>query len=168
MIDILKNFSEHDIQIHEKDHHFSADKSFDYDQITDEIFIGTNMCCLVGYAEELIKKGVFADISLEKNRIDNPVGVDFFLWLPVEDREAPTQRQLELGVETIDFFVRNKIKLYVHCKNGHGRAPTLVAAYLMHKGKNLTEAEAFIKSKRPSIHFEDVQRAALKNFNNKK
>lgn len=168
MTDTLKNFSEHDIQIHETQHHFSALKSFDYDQITDEIFIGTNMCCIVGYARELIEKGVLADISLEKDRIDNPIGVDFFLWLPVEDRKAPAQRQLELGVQAIDFFVENKIKLYAHCKNGHGRAPTLVAAYLVYKGKNPTEAEAFIKSKRPSIHLEDAQRAALKNFANQK
>lgn len=164
MIDTEKNFSEHDIQIHETQHHFSAEKSFDYDQITDEIFIGTNMCCIVGYARELVERDVLADISLEKERIDNPIGIDFFLWLPVEDRKAPTQRQLELGVLTIDFFVKNKMKLYVHCKNGHGRAPTLVVAYLVSQGKNPTEAEAFIKSKRPSMHLADAQRAAIENF----
>ena len=57
--------------------------------------------------------------------------------------------------------------VYVHCKNGHGRAPTLVAAYLTRKGKPPAEAEAFIKSKRPSIHLEEAQRAALRYFSAK-
>ena len=55
-------------------------------------------------------------------------------------------------------------KVYVHCKNGHGRAPTLVASYLIRKGKNAEEAEAFIKSKRPSVHLDDIQREALQEF----
>ncbi|MBI2670176.1 MAG: dual specificity protein phosphatase family protein [Candidatus Yanofskybacteria bacterium] len=162
--DLEKQLSEHDIQTHERDHHFSADKSFDYDQITDEIFIGTNMCCIVGYARELIQKNVLGDISLEKNRIDNPIGIDYFLWLPVEDHQAPTPNQLELGVEVMDFFVKNKMKFYIHCKNGHGRAPTLVAAYFMKQGKSANEALNLIKSKRPSIHLEDIQKKALEKF----
>lgn len=167
MTDTEKKFSGHDIQIHESQHHFSAEKSFDYDQITDEIFVGTNMCCIVGYARELVEKGVLADISLEKDRVDNPIGIDFFLWLPVEDHKAPTQRQLELGVLTIEFFVKNKIKLYVHCKNGHGRAPTMVAAYLIKQGKTPDQALEIIKSKRPAIHLEDIQIKALRDWADK-
>jgi protein-tyrosine phosphatase len=55
-------------------------------------------------------------------------------------------------------------KVYVHCKNGHGRAPTLVAAYLVRKGQSPRDAEAFIKSRRPTIHLEDAQRKALEDF----
>lgn len=44
----------------------------------------------------------------------------------------------------------------------------LVAAYLVRKGKSPEKAEAFIKTKRPSIHLEGVQRAALQNFAHKK
>ena len=56
-------------------------------------------------------------------------------------------------------------KIYVHCKNGHGRAPTLVAAYLIKtKGMTTDEAVAFIKERRPSIHPEDSQKKALDTY----
>jgi len=59
-----------------------------------------------------------------------------------------------------------KKKVYVHCQNGHGRAPTLVAAYLIRQGKTPMEAIEFIKSKRPTIHLEEVQISALETFFN--
>lgn len=158
-----KNFSQHDLGIHSK-HHFNASKSFDYDQITDEIFVGTNMCCIVGYARELLEKNVLADISLEKERIDNPIGIDYFIWLPTANETAPTIKQMELGVKAIDFFVKNKIKLYAHCQNGHGRAPALVAAYLLTQGMKVSEAIELLKKKRPAIHLTEAQIQALENF----
>lgn len=166
MNDIEKTFSQHDLDIHGT-HHFSALKTFDYDQITEEIFVGTNMCCIVGYARELLEKNVLADISLEKERIDNPIGIDYFLWLPTANETAPTPKQTELGVKVIDFFVKNKIKLYAHCQNGHGRAPTLVAAYLLTQGMKVSEAIELLKKKRPAVHPNEVQMKALEDFQNK-
>lgn len=139
-------------------------KGFDYDQISDEIFIGTNMCCQFGFHRELLSKGVRADISLEKEKIDAPVGVDYFLWLPTNDGEAPTQDALLLGVQTLDFFSKKKIKTYIHCKNGHGRAPTLYLAYLIYKGADIQSAIASLESRRPSIHLNEIQTQALKKF----
>ena len=52
----------------------------------------------------------------------------------------------------------------MHCKYGHGRAPTLVAGYFIKKGKTTEEATDFIKAKRPSVHFEDIQKEALLKF----
>jgi protein-tyrosine phosphatase len=139
----------------------------DFNYITDGIYIGTNQCCQTHFAENLIEDGVSADISLEEERIDAPFGVDFYVWIPVKDHSAPTPDQLEFGVLALEKFVMMGKKVYVHCKNGHGRAPTLVAAYLIKKGKTPEEAEAFIKIKRPPIHLEDVQREALRNFSKK-
>ena len=140
-------------------------KEIDYSYITDGIYIGTNQCCQTHFEEKLLKEGITADISLEEERVDAPFGVKFYLWLPVKDQTSPNADQLELGVSTLEKLVAMKKKIYVHCKNGHGRAPTLVAAYLIRKGKNPEEAEAFIKSKRATIHLQDVQRAALRDFN---
>lgn len=162
--DIKSQLSQEDIKLHEENHHFSGEKSFDYSQITDNIFLGTNMCCIVGYADELVKKDVVADISLEKERIDNPIGVDYFLWLPTLDTYPPTQSQLGLGVEAITYLTDNNIKLYVHCKNGHGRAPTLVVAYFVSKGSGVEEAVKTIKEKRYSIHPTQRQIDALEEF----
>lgn len=153
-----------DKKVHKAKHSFGVDKSFDYDQITDYIYLGTNMCCQVGYSEELKDKDVKADVSLEDERIDNPYGVDYFLWLPTRDHYPPSKSQMALGVQTLNLFVENKMKVYVHCKNGHGRAPTLIAAYFVSQGMNTDEAYAFIKSKRPSIHPCDQQVEAVKKL----
>ena len=141
-------------------------KGFDYDQINDEVFIGTNMCCQAGFDRELLSKDVRADISLEKDKIDAPIGVDYFLWLPTENNQAPTQDKLTLGVKTLEFLIDRKIKVYIHCKNGHGRAPTLFAAYLIKRGMSVEDAVKYLKSKRPAIHLNEVQAAALEKFKN--
>jgi protein-tyrosine phosphatase len=118
------------------------------------------------FDEILLKKeGVTADISLEQDRIDQPFGVDFYLWLPVQDHQAPIMDQLEVGVAMIEKLVSLKRKVYIHCKNGHGRAPTLVAAYLIKNlGKSLEGAERFLKEKRVGVHLSADQATALKNY----
>ncbi|MEX1997538.1 MAG: dual specificity protein phosphatase family protein [Candidatus Andersenbacteria bacterium] len=138
-------------------------KPLDYNYITDGIYVGTNFCCQV-HNTPLIQEGIEADISLESDRVDAPFGVQFYSWLPVEDHTAPTREQLQVGVNMLETLVRLDKKVYVHCKNGHGRAPTLVAAYLIKQGKTLEEAVEFLKSKRTSIHLQDVQHVMLRKF----
>lgn len=64
----------------------------------------------------------------------------------------------------MEILVKMKKKVYAHCQNGHGRAPTLAAAYLIKNGKRVDEAIKIIKSKRPAIHLEVGQKAALAEF----
>lgn len=137
---------------------------FDYDQISTDVFIGTNMCCQYGFAKELLVKNVRADISLEELKIDAPRGVDYFVWLPTVDGQPPAPDKLAFGVQALEFFAERKIKVFIHCKNGHGRAPTLFAAYLMKKGMTMDEALASLKEKRPVIHLTEAQKAALRTF----
>ncbi len=139
-------------------------KKLEYNSITDGIFIGTNQCCRTHFDAQLKNEGITADISLEEDRLDAPFGVDFYVWIPIKNHTAPKRHQLEFGVSILEKFVAMGKKVYVHCKNGHGRAPMLVAAYFVAKGKSPAEAEAVIKSKRPTTHLEDVQRQALKDF----
>lgn len=136
----------------------------DYNEIVKGIYVGTNQCCQVHFDERLIERGIEADISLEQERLDAPFGVKFYFWLPVKDHHAPTQDQLKVGVTMLEALVRLGKQVYVHCKNGHGRAPTLVAAYLIKRGKTFAEAEKLIKMKRPEVHIEPSQREALKRF----
>ncbi len=144
--------------------HLVRQKGFDYDQISDEVFIGTNMCCQFGFNRELLTKNVRADISLEEVRVDAPMGVDYFLWLPTKDHGALTIDKLTLGVQTLDFLISKKIKVYIHCKNGHGRAPTLFIAYLVKKGMEVSQALKYLQSKRPSVHLNPKQLEALNLF----
>ena len=105
-----------------------------------------------------------ADISLELERLDAPWGVRYFLWLPTPDGNPPHADQGWLGVRALADLERRGLKAYVHCKNGHGRAPTLVAAYLIHRGFTVAEAVAKITQRRPEIHLSASQREALEQF----
>lgn len=136
----------------------------EYNYITDGIYIGTNQCCQTHFDEKLKNEGIEANISLEKERVDTPFGVQFYIWIPVENHTAPTKEQLGFCVAILEKFVAMKKKIYIHCQNGHGRAPTMVAAYLIKKGKSVDEAINFIKSKRPTIHLEKIQKEALMEF----
>ena len=137
---------------------------FDYNKITDEIYLGTNYCCKVHFDSELLKMGVVADISLEAENVDNPYGIKYFLWLPTIDHTAPTMNALVIGCQMIYFLVSRKIKVYIHCKNGHGRAPTLVAAYYISTGMSVKKAIREIAKERHEIHIEPVQKAMLERF----
>lgn len=136
----------------------------EFSEITDFIHVGTNACCQSHFDERLIKIGIKADISLESERLDAPWGIKYFLWLPTVDHTAPSIEALALGVQMIHFCVTNKIKLFIHCKNGHGRAPTLLAAYFISQGRAVDQAIADIRKKRREIHIEPVQEARLRQF----
>lgn len=140
--------------------------TLDYNYIDDGIYIGTNQCCQTHFNEKLKnEEGIEVDISLEKESIDSPFGVDFYLWMPVKDHTPPSPEQFEIGVSSIEKFISLNKKIYIHCKNGHGRAPTMVAAYFIkNKKMNPTEAIEFIRSKRPTMHMQDAQRDALEAY----
>ncbi|MCR4279000.1 MAG: hypothetical protein NUV81_03825, partial [bacterium] len=63
----------------------------EYSKITPSLLVGTNACCTVHYKLALIDNGILNDISLEGEAIDQPFGVETFLWLPTEDHSAPEQ-----------------------------------------------------------------------------
>ena len=90
--------------------------------------------------------------------------MDYFLWLPTRDNEAPILDKLILGVQTLDFLITRKIKVYIHCKMGHGRASTLFIAYLVNKGMGIEEGIKYLKSKRPAIHLSVAQIEGLKIY----
>lgn len=142
---------------------------FDYSQITDNIFIGSDLCkgneCPI-HGPEFERLQILAEINLsaEKKEIP-PDGIDIYAWIPTADKHAPTQEQLDFGTAIINEAVRNNKKIYIHCKNGHGRAPTMVIAYLIrYQGKTINEAFTMVLNKRMEVHLELVQREALEKF----
>ena len=137
----------------------------EYSQITEQIYIGTNLCCTTSpHVEVLRKEGINAEIDLEEERQEPPPMMDVYLWLPVTDHAAPKQDQLDAGVGLLESLVTSGRKVYVHCKLGHGRSPTLVAAYFIFHGVGVDAAIEKIKDKRPEIHLEDVQMECLISY----
>ena len=144
--------------------HSPLASELDFNYITDGIYIGTNQCCQTHFDEKLQKEGIEVDFSLEENRVDAPFGVKFYIWIPIKNHEAPTLEQLDCTSAILEKFVNLGKKIYLHCKNGHGRAPTVMAAYLIKKGKTLKEAIKLIKKQRSAIHLEELQLQALTNY----
>jgi len=138
----------------------------EYSKITENIFIGTNKCCQAKFAEELVKQGITADLSLEAERVDTPFGADFFVWIPVEDRTPPTQEEFKLGVWVLDGLIKMNRKVYVHCQYGLGRSPAMVAAHFISQGITTEKAIEKIRQKRPAINLEENQIKALEEFEN--
>lgn len=142
---------------------------FEYSKVNDQIYLGSDFCqagvCFL-HAEEFKKLGVSVEINLsaEENELP-PTGIEGYIWLPVTDGYAPSISQLAVGSSVINEAIKNQKKIYVHCKNGHGRSPTLIAAYLIrYKGYTVEEVLKFIKDKRMESHIEDSQIEKLKEF----
>jgi len=138
-------------------------KHLEYSRIDRYIYIGTTICCKVHF-DKLLKMGIVADIDLQEEKMDKPSGVKSFLWLPTFDFTAPSQAQLVIGSHFIEDLVNHKMKCYVHCRAGHGRAPTLVAAYYILIGMTPRSAIAKIRKKRTLVHPNKKQRTALELF----
>ena len=83
--------------------------------------------------------------------------------LPVVDYEPPSQEQLLIGAGMLKELVDNNIKVYVHCKRGHGRSPTLVAAYFILERPSASKASKRVRDKR-RIHLRLSQIKVLKEF----
>ena len=61
--------------------------------------------------------------------------------------------------------MRQNIKTYVHCKNGHGRTTTFLASYFIsRKGMTTDQALAVLRERRPSGHLNKIQETFLKEF----
>jgi len=135
---------------------------FSYNKIEEFIYAGNNLCCQTHFEMELLAKGVSADISLEAERLDNPRGVKYFFWFPWIEDTAPPRELIILALDVLDDILKRDIKTYVHCKNGHGRTTTFLAAYFMRKDKiGADEALAVIKERKPSGHINEAQREFL-------
>ena len=140
----------------------------EYSQITEQLFIGTNMCCVVHFKSELLEKGVTTDISMEGERIDAAFGVDRYLWLPTEDHTAPTIENLWVGTTVMNDVIEAGEKVYVHCMNGHGRGPTMGIAYFIRfENMSTDDAMSFVSEKRKEVHLDDVQVEVLRAFETK-
>lgn len=141
-------------------HEHVENHEFNFNQITENIYIGNNQCCIMSLNQVLKDNHIYADISLEEVSIDTPYGVAAYLWVPVNDHELPAQEQFTLLDHFIENIIAQNKKVYVHCKNGHGRAPSVVIHYLIKKcGYSFEDALALVKEKLPVMHLSEAQQA---------
>lgn len=142
---------------------------FDYSKVADHLYIGSDLCkgksCPV-HSKEFNSLGVTVELNLSAEKKETPPDeIESYLWIPVVDGYAPTQKQFNIGSAAINEAVESGETVYVHCKNGHGRSPTMVVSYLIrYKNMEVAKAIDYISKRRPEIHIEDIQKKALEKF----
>ena len=87
--------------------------------------------------EELEHEGViyFVNLTHEKeNKITPYITNHNYITYPIKDREVPTDLKsysaFIVNISTIIKNLKNKKKMYIHCKGGHGRSGVVVASIL--------------------------------------
>lgn len=87
-----------------------------------------------------------------------------YLHLPTDDETAPALKVLQAGVDFIREEVEAGGRVYVHCWEGLGRGPTLVAAYFVSQGYTPAAAWARIRQRRPFVRPTTGQQEQLRLF----
>jgi dual specificity MAP kinase phosphatase len=88
-----------------------------------------------------------------------------YLYLQTSDDYPPTLEQLDQGIAFISEEIARGGAVYVHCGAGIGRAPAMVAAFLISTGLTADQAWSRIRDTRPFIRpkpaqFEQIERFA--------
>ena len=87
-----------------------------------------------------------------------------YLHLPTIDQHAPSIEYLKKGVLFIQKHEKAAGKVYVHCRHGEGRGPSMILAYLIHSGMTYLDAVTLVKKVRPFILLTRAQVDRLMEF----
>ena len=114
----------------------------------------------------LVKRGITAVVNMRGEFSDRRSNVvpAHYLHLPTVDNTPPTLEQLYQGIEFMKKEIEEGGKVYVHCWEGVGRGPTMVAAYLVSTGMTPEDAWKQIRKVRPSIRPTDAQVAQIERL----
>jgi protein-tyrosine phosphatase len=133
-------------------------------QITADLFLGSQYN-LVGL-QKLKAIGITAIVNMRvHDTYEEAVyeGIKY-LHLPTVDNTPPPLEVLIKGAEFIDNEIKNKGKVYVHCRQGLGRGPTMAMAYLEKLGMTYEDAYAMIRKVRVFINPRPGQIKRLKEL----
>ena len=102
--------------------------------------------------------GEFCDL----HEIEESSGFDVY-YLPVVDEYAPDLEAMEKALDWMDEALYLDKKVLVHCRLGHGRTGTFIAAYLLRRGFDFKAAEKTMKGRNanPATYH---QRSFLKKY----
>lgn len=84
--------------------------------------------------------------------------------IAVEDFTAPTLKQVERAIASIDGFLAQNLPLAVHCRAGLGRTGTILACYQVSHGSSVREAIELVRAKRPGSIETPEQEAVIEVY----
>jgi protein-tyrosine phosphatase len=133
-------------------------------QVTPQIWVGPQFNRRG--KEYLEAHGVNGSVNLRVEFDDAAHGLalEHYCYLPTVDDDCPSPEHFQTGVDFIRSVVQDGGQVYIHCKAGVGRAPTLAAAYFIAEGMTVEEAIALIKRTRPFITITPPQMEALHQY----
>ncbi len=133
-------------------------------QITANLFLGSQYN-KVGI-KKLKKLGITAIVNLRTHSVYTSahfMGIKY-LHLPVVDNTPPPLAILLEGSSFIEKEINSGGKVYIHCRQGLGRGPTMTLAYLIKIGVTYNDAFAMVKQVRPFVNPRPGQVEQLKEF----
>ncbi len=133
-------------------------------KITAQLFLGSQYSHIG--LEKLRTLGITAIINMREHSDYEEArykGIKY-LHLPTVDNTPPTLQDLIRGADFADQEIRNGGKVYMHCKHGLGRGPTMAIAYLIKTGLTFDDAFALVKSIRTFIDPRPGQVARLREL----
>ncbi|EOR96697.1 Dual specificity protein phosphatase 4 [Arcticibacter svalbardensis MN12-7] len=133
-------------------------------QITADLFLGSQYN-KVGL-RKLKALGITAIVNMRIHSIYKKAQYKGFEYrhFPTIDNTAPPLEVLIKGAQFIDEQIKKNGKVYVHCRQGLGRGPTMAIAYLLKSGLTFDDALGLVKKVRPFINPRRSQIARLKEL----
>jgi protein-tyrosine phosphatase len=133
-------------------------------QITAHLFLGSQYN-LLGL-RKLKALGITAIVNMRvHNSYSDAVheGIKY-LHLPTVDNTPPPLDVLIKGADFMDKEIKNGGIVYVHCRQGLGRGPTMAMAYLIKTGLTFADAYAMVRRVRVFINPRPGQIERLKEL----
>ena len=113
--------------------------------------LGIN-CVIDMRSEESFDKLLFSNLGIDYHNI------------PVDNFFPPDEDKTNQAIDIIDKHAKSNQKVLVHCKEGVGRSPYILAAYMIKNGDSVYESIAFIKAKRWGVNLNKIQMRSIKKF----
>jgi predicted ATP-grasp superfamily ATP-dependent carboligase len=135
-----------------------------YSRVNDFLYIGGRLSKIGVY---YLKFHRFkAILNLQSEFDDRQLGLKGLNYLHIKCQEFAgiSIQDLSRGTEFIKSASDKKHKIYVHCAEGVGRAPTMASAFLISEGQELSTALSQVKRSRPFINILDSQICSLEDY----
>lgn len=135
-----------------------------HSQITPMLYVGPQLN--QAGAKRVQDLGIQASVNMRIEHDDAEFGEDlpYYLHIPVIDDDALSFAQIQDGVQFIAKQIAHQRPVYIHCKGGIGRAPTMAAFYLISTGMTLEESVTLIEATRPYINIMPIQWMQLSRY----